>query len=123
MGTCGRNLNLNSGYEQDYHTVKRIGNSSKQLFCDCNEKQGKDTYSHHFLSKSTDYPGQYNKTRGKKNRSYIDLNSVEGWREVLTELRRHIETQKLGWQLHIVNRSVCNKVIYSQGWELGLAEK
>ena len=63
------------------------------------------------------------KQEGKKNRSYIDLNSVEGWREVLTELRRHIETQKLGWQLHIVNRSVCNKVIYSQGWELGLAEK
>ena len=66
MGTCGRNLNLDSGCEQDYHTVKCIGSSSKQLFCDRSQKQGKDNYSHHFLSKSIDDPGQCNKTREKK---------------------------------------------------------
>lgn len=94
MGICVRNLNLDSGCEQDYHTVKCIGSSSKELFCDHSQEQGKDNYSHYFLSKSIDDPGQCNETREKKNRSYIDLNSVEGWREVLTELRKYIETQK-----------------------------
>ena len=79
MGTCGGNLNLNSGCEQGCHTVKCIGSNSKQLFSHHSQEQGKDVHSHHFLSMSIDDAGQCNKAR-ERNKSYINWKcwSMEG---------------------------------------------